>query len=254
MKFFNLFLFLFILFSSAASGIVIRHDKADYLYVRDTPELAAHVTFTTPQKDGTPYVVGSGTYIGNGWVLTAAHVANFFEKPDVARVNGEVLNIGKVILHEKWKDQHIGFDIALVKVSQPKAPIPPVALFDLKLQANEIVTIGGQGDSGHGIIGMQPGDYKFRIAYNKIDKVEGQWLSFTFDAPENGALEFEGVCGGGDSGSAAYIIRDGIPHIVGLSSWQDTEPTGWKQGFYGAKDYYTYINYYQKWLQKHLSQ
>ena len=250
----TIILILFILFSSAASSIVIRHDKANELYVRDTPELKAHVTFTTPQKDGTPYVVGSGTYIGNGWVLTAAHVANFFEKPDVARVNGEVLNIGKVILHEKWKDRQIGFDIALVKVSEPKNPIPRVVLFDFKLQTNDIVTIGGQGDSGHGLIGMQPGDYKFRIAHNKIDKVEGQWLSFTFDAPENGALELEGGCGGGDSGSAAYIIADGITHIVGLSSWQDTEPTDWKQGFYGAKDYYTNINHYQKWLEKHLSQ
>jgi secreted trypsin-like serine protease len=233
------------------SAVVIRHDKADELYRFRTNVIEAHVTFTTPHE-GKDYIVGSGTYLGNGWVLTAAHVAHFFEKPDVAQILSEKLKIHQVIIHNKWRDRQIGFDIALVKIEEPKQKITPVTLFSHELKAGEIITIAGRGDTGNGVIGMKTQDSHMRVAENRVDKVKNQWLSFTFDSPENGALEYEGMCGGGDSGSPAYIVKDGITHVVGLSSWQDTEATNWEQGFYGAEDYYTYISFYKSWLNSHV--
>ena len=92
-----------------------------------------------------------------------------------------------------------------------------------------------------------------RVAENKVDKIEGQWLSFNFSSPDHDALEYEGICGGGDSGSPAYIIENGTTHIIGLSSWQDTEATNWEQGYYGVIDYYTYLNHYREWIESHLN-
>ncbi len=240
-----------IFYSITSSAIVIRHDVADQDYISRTEAIQGLVTFTT-RKDGKSYVVGSGTYIGNGWVLTAAHVANFFEDADIAEVNKEKLQILDVILHEKWRDRRVGYDIALVKVSKPAQAIAPVSLFRYKAQVGDVVTIAGKGDTGNGIIGMQTFDLQLRVAQNKLDKVEGQWLSFTFDKPGKGALPFEGMCGGGDSGSPAYIVEGETVHIVGLSSWQDTEATNWQQGFYGAKDYYTRIIHYKNWILENL--
>jgi hypothetical protein len=246
-------LILILIYCSTSDAIVIRHDKSDDLYKYRTSATPALVTFTTPHK-GDRYVVGSGTYIGNGWVITAAHVANFFEDADNAKINGEYLSILDVTLHEKWRDRQVEYDIALVKVSMPTKAVAPVSLFDYDLEVNETVIIAGRGDTGNGLVGMMPSDLEVRVAENKVEQVKGQWISFTFNAPEQGALEYEGMCGGGDSGSPAYTIKDGTTHLLGLSSWQDTEATNWKQGFYGVSDYYSNISFYKQWLLKNLPQ
>jgi secreted trypsin-like serine protease len=233
------------------NAIIIRHDVNDAIYLDHKKSMPALITFTT-SHEGKDYVVGSGTYLGNGWVLTAAHVANFFEDGDTAQINSERLTIKKTILHDKWKDRQVGFDIALVRIAEPIKEIASVSLFTYDVKRGDVITITGRGDTGNGLVGMKPSDLKTRVAQNKVDKVEGQWISFTFDFPEKMALADEGMCGGGDSGSPAYIKQNDTFHIVGLSSWQDTEATNWKQGFYGAKDYYTNINFYKDWILKHL--
>lgn len=99
--------------SAASSAIVIRHDQGDKSYLHQQAPMPALVTFTSMHQ-GKPYVVGSGTYIGDGWVLTAAHVAHFLETTDVARVNGEQPKVLGKVLHSKWRDRQVGYDIALV--------------------------------------------------------------------------------------------------------------------------------------------
>lgn len=245
-------LILLILFCTSTQAIVIRHDKPDSHYKNRTTATSALVTFVTPHQ-GKSFVVGAGVYIGGGWVLTAAHVANFFEEPDKAELNGEKLAILDVVLHEKWRDKQFGFDIALVKVTQPSNPVETVELFSYELRVGNKIIIAGRGDSGDGIKGLKPSDLQLRVAENIVDKVSGQWMSFTFNAPNNGALEFEGISGSGDSGSPAYIIDKGKTHILGISSWQDTQATDWQQGLYNVVEYYTYLPHYKAWLQKHLT-
>ncbi|BDX07461.1 trypsin-like serine protease [Planctobacterium marinum] len=251
MKILRVILIIFAITSLSAQSIVIRHDKSDEEYLNSTDAIEAHVTFTTSTKDG-DFVVGSGTYVGNSWVLTAAHVANFFEENDVAQIKSERLKILDILLHENWKDRQYGFDIAMVKIEMPSGDIAPVTLFALEPEKDDVITIAGRGDTGTGMDGITSRDLKMRVAQNKIEEIKGQWLSFSFSAPEDGALENEGIGGGGDSGSPAYIIDKGTIHLVALSSWQDTEATNWKEGFYGAIDYYTYLNHYRDWIESHL--
>ncbi len=243
----------FALLASAMSsyGIVIRHDVADHNYQSSDKHIAALVTFTAVYE-GQDYVVGSGTYIGNGWVLTAAHVAHFLALTDVAHVMGEKLTIKKVIRHEDWRDQHFGYDVALVNVSLPEQMVPAVTLFNTAVTEGDVIFISGRGDTGNGLQGIVKAKPTLRVAENKVQKVEGQWLSFDFSAPGDNAMPLEGIGGGGDSGSPAYLVIDGHIHIVGISSWQDTESTDWQQGRYGAVDYYTYINHYRDWIEKKL--
>ena len=238
--------------SFEALSIVIRHDVSDQEYRLRVPPLAAHVSFLAFSKDKA-YMAGSGIYIGHGWVLTAAHVANFFEDTDRAEIGSERLAIKKAIVHENWRDRQFGFDIALVKIQPPKASVAPVSLFSYSLTAGDIVQIAGRGDSGNGLEGVNKQDRHMRVAENEVDNVEGQWLSFTFDSPDGDALPYEGVGGGGDSGGPAYLVKAGIPHIVGLSSWQDTKNTHWQEGRYGVKDYYTYIAHYKEWIQANMT-
>ena len=145
---------LFLTTSFNVESIVIRHDTPDEQYINRTKVIDAHVTFTTPSK-GSDYVVGSGTYLGKGWVLTAAHVANFFEDKDVAQLKSEKLKITEVLLHEKWKDRQFGFDIALVKIDMPKGDITPVTLFSYELKKGDVITIAGKGDTGNGLVGIK---------------------------------------------------------------------------------------------------
>ena len=76
------------------NAIIIRHDVNDAIYLDHKKSMPALITFTTTHE-GKDYVVGSGTYLGNGWVITAAHVANFFEDGDLAQINSERLTIKK---------------------------------------------------------------------------------------------------------------------------------------------------------------
>ncbi|MCP4989581.1 MAG: trypsin-like serine protease [Colwellia sp.] len=247
-----LFLTMFIVsMVQSANAIIIRHDVEDSKYINQTKLIPALVTFTT-LHEGKTYVVGSGTYLGEGWVLTAAHVAHFLESNDKAEISSEKLSIIDRVVHEKWKDQQLGFDIALVKISKPIKEVESVKLFNYQVTPNDIVYLAGQGDTGNGLVGMKPSDLQKRVAQNQIDKVDGQWISFQFNSPSNRALDLEGISGGGDSGSPAYVIKNGVYHIVGLSSWQNTEATNWEQGFYGAIDNYTSVQYYRGWLNKNL--
>jgi secreted trypsin-like serine protease len=234
-----------------AGAIVIRHDIEDSQYINSIKPIPALVTFTVLHK-GKVYIVGSGTYLGQGWVLTAAHVANFLRPNDKAEIGKEKINIIDRIIHEKWKDQQLGFDIALVKISEPKEIVEPVQLFQYQVTPSDVVYLAGQGDTGNGLVGVKSSDLIKRVAQNRVDKVEGQWVSFQFNSPDNGALALEGVSGGGDSGSPAYVIENDVYHIVGVSSWQNTAATNGEEGLYGAIENYTSVDYYRVWLTKNL--
>lgn len=235
----------------SADGIIIRHDIDDKRYTVHNEMLPALVTFTAKHNEK-HYPVGSGTYIGEGWVLTAAHVANFLEASDRAEIQGENLDIKAVYTHEKWRDRQFGYDIALVKVSVPAKPIPAVVMFKHQLSEGDIINITGKGDTGNGKDGIVDAPMQLRFAQNEVVSAKGQWVSFDFSHPDDNALPLEGIGGGGDSGSPAYVVKDGVAHIVGVSSWQDTQATNWQQGLYGAVDYYTHVNHFRGWILQHI--
>lgn len=138
------------------------------------------------------------------------------------------------------------------RVVAPTKAIAPVSLFTLPVKVGDTVSIIGRGDTGNGLTGITASDLSLRVGENQLDKVKGQWLRFTFDAPGAGALPLEAISGGGDSGSPAYVVSNGVTHIVGLSAWQDTQATNWQQGLYGVQDYYSNLSFYRSWVNQQL--
>jgi secreted trypsin-like serine protease len=57
-------------------------------------------------------------------------------------------------------------------------------------------------------------------------------------------------CGGpGDSGGPAYLVRDAVLFVVGVSSAQSARPTGGLRGRYGVLEYYPRVSYFAEWIQ-----
>jgi hypothetical protein len=79
---------------------------------------------------------------------------------------------------------------------------------------------------------------------------EGFQLRFTFDSPDSSnATDLEGISGPGDSGGPAYIKRDGILYVIGVSSGQDSRPSKThKQGSYGVFEYYVRVSHFSDWI------
>ena len=82
-----------------------------------------------------------------------------------------------------------------------------------------------------------------------VENVEGNWLAFKFEEPSN-ALPLEGMHGSGDSGGASVIFQEGVPYLVGLSSWQlgYGDISTFKGGLYGTTAYQVRVSNYRDWI------
>ena len=88
-----------------------------------------------------------------------------------------------------------------------------------------------------------------RAATNKISGVDQRWISFIFDGPNSvDTTPLEGISGPGDSGGPAYLEKDGVLYVVGVSSHQQLQ--GHEEGRYGVREKYTKVSRYQGWLLK----
>jgi hypothetical protein len=81
---------------------------------------------------------------------------------------------------------------------------------------------------------------------NVVERATGNWLSFKFDEPKN-ALPFEGMHGSGDSAGASVVFQEGVPFLVGLSSWQlrHGNISTFKGGLYGTSAYQVRVSNYK---------
>ena len=114
-----------------------------------------------------------------------------------------------------------------------------------------MVTFVGRGGNGTGLTGPAAEDGRVRAATNRVERAEKSLLVFRFDAPgEAGATELEGISGPGDSGGPAYIDRGGVRYVIGVSSAQDSRPTGRQPGRYGVLEMYTRVSHFAEWITK----
>jgi len=61
--------------------------------------------------------------------------------------------------------------------------------------------------------------------------------------------DLEGISGPGDNGGPAYVERDGVLYVIGVSSAQDARPAGGKQGHYNVLELYVRVSHYAKWIE-----
>ncbi len=213
---------------------------------------------------------GHGALIAPNWIVTVAHLIFYDYKGKKIIIGGKEYQIEKVIKHHNYRTPDKSLtqgdakslmkfmkttsDIALVKLSTNVEEINPIRLYDKGDEIRQIVTAFGRGSTGNGLTGSQFKTKKqkiLRTMNNRIEEVEGNWISITFDKGPK-ALELEGIDGSGDSGGPLVIYKGEVPYLVGLFSWDyvEGELADFKPGLYGNKSFQVRISRYRSWINK----
>lgn len=253
-----LFLLSIILFSTYSNAVVKRHDVPPENYVLDKmPEYLIDM----PHE-------GHGVLINSQWVLTVAHTIFYDYVGKDLIVDSKAYEIESVHIHPDYTEPNKSLlkgdlaplmrffksrsDIALIKLSSKVSGVNPIKIYKGKSEKGKKFTVYGRGSTGNGLTGEDPDTKSLRVMnqfQNIIESAEGNWLAFKFDEPEN-ALPLEGMYGSGDSGGASVIFQEGIPFLVGLSSWQlgHGDISTFKGGLYGTTAYQVRVSNYHDWI------
>lgn len=228
--------------ASAASAIVIRHDREDSQY----QALGARY----PAVGHLGGRVGC-TLIAPQWALGAAHSvegAGPYENLSVT-FGGESYRVVKVILHPArvFEAVDTAGDMALLKLDRPVQGVAPVLLYDKNDELGKVITLVGRGMTGNGLTGPQgERDHKVRGAMNRIDWTDPNSLIANFDLPP-AALDLEGTTGPGDSGGPAFLEQDGKLYLLGVGSFSDDDFRE-KGSWYGTRNHYARVSARRQWI------
>ena len=200
-----------------------------------------------------------GTIIADQWVLSAAHCAvaiteKFYKgRKHFVIINDVEIEVDKVIMYKEWgnpqADNSSLKDIALLHLKTKPINAMQAKLYVDEDEVDKLVYMVGRGDKGDGLIGINGNDGKQRGATNRIEAATENWLTWTFDHPDTKTkyiTEYEGISGPGDSGGPAFILKNDVVYLAGISSWQDTK--GGDEGLYGVVENYTRVSQYIKWI------
>lgn len=202
------------------------------------------------------------TVIKDQWALTAAHCAvtivNKFKsgKKHFVIINNVEIEVDKVIMHPSWTagqnaDEN---DIALIHLKTKPIGALQAKLYTDTDEVDKLIYMVGKGDIGNGLIGVNGNDGKQRGATNRVETATENWLTWTFDHPNTKTkylTEHEGISGPGDSGGPAFILKNDIVYLAGISSGQDQK--GGDEGLYGVEEYYTRVSQYIKWIHEEMT-
>jgi hypothetical protein len=233
------------------AAIVMRHDRDEQAFIDLARKFPATVTLHNSSNRGV--LAGMGTLIHPRWVLTAGHVADNLAPGDLAELGGTTYEIEAIIKHPEWRGptswENLRTDIALIRLRTAVAGIVPVELYTRSDELGMSATFVGMGSFGTGLTGPVAERSTMRAATNRVEKCDGSFLQFRFDAPDDpGTTPLEGISGEGDSGGPAYVERDGIVYLIGVSSAQDSRSAGKKIGNYGVLEYYPRVSYFADWI------
>jgi len=253
-----LFLLFFTFFSIDSNAVVKRHDVSPENYVIDKmPEYLIDL----PHE-------GHGVLINSQWIVTVAHTIFYDYVGKDLIVGSKAYEIESVHIHPGYTKPNKNLfkgdlaplmsffksrsDIALIKLTSAVSGVEPINIYKGKNEKGKIITVYGKGATGSGLTGENSDTKSLRVMnhfQNIVENTEGNWLAFKFDEPEN-ALPLEGMHGSGDSGGASVIFQEGVPFLVGLSSWQlgHGDISTFKGGLYGTIAYQVRMASYHDWI------
>ena len=210
-----------------------------------------------------------GTIIADQWAITAAHCAvGIAQKFNEGRkhyviVNDVEIEVDKVIMPSEWSEDQlentvadIGLmsDLALVHLKTKPDGALQAKLYEDEDEVDKLIYMVGRGAQGDGLKGIVGYDLKQRGATNRIETATAKWLTWTFDHPDTKTkylTEYEGISGPGDSGGPAFIVKDDIEYIAGISSFQDTMDG--PEGLYGVVENYTRVSQFIEWINEEMA-
>lgn len=252
-----------LLFATYSNAVVKRHDVPTENYVLDKmPEYLIDM----PHE-------GHGVLIDSQWVVTVAHTIFYDYVGKNLIIGSNDYEIESVHIHPNYAVPNKGLlkgnlaplmrffqsrsDIALIKLSSKVKNVNPINVYKGNSEKGKTITVYGKGATGNGLTGEDIDTKPLRVInqfQNVVESAESNWLTFKFDDPAN-ALPLEGMHGSGDSGGASVIFEQGIPFLVGLSSWQmgHGDISTFKGGLYGTTAYQVRVSSYYDWIVSILS-
>ncbi|MEM7576978.1 MAG: trypsin-like serine protease [Planctomycetota bacterium] len=209
---------------------------------------------------------GSGVYLGDGWVLTAAHVAEDAASMTFS-VDGQQRVAESTYLHPNWSSSALlaGNDLALVKLN---AELPTITAATRMTTGREI---GGKGASiGYGRTGDADTGYSTsttlskRGGRNTVDAIyNNRLLLMDFDsgaADDNATgrarpVRFEYLIAPGDSGGGLFIYQRNLRQwqLAGIHSFGWGLLDGDANASYGDVSGHTRVRFHNRWIDRVLA-
>ncbi len=262
-------------FLTGAIAGVIRHDVSDSEYLSLASESAYDAVGSVRWSEGGLSFIGSGTYLGDGWVLTAGHVADGtdFLGGGLSNwrftVDGSTHYGDEFYVHPEWTssqgDLALGVDLALVRLSSDPLSIDPALLYEFEDEEDQVATLVGFGSTGVGTDGyLENSAGTKRAGQNVVDATGGDFrvrqyadsLIFTdFDSPDGDAnrwgdnqpLSLEYMTAPGDSGGGLFLEEDGQQYLAGVTSF-GLSFDGEVDADYGDIGGYVRVSAYLDWI------
>lgn len=243
--------------NSKHDPMITRHDKDDAEFLKIAERFEKYIChLNLPDCEG--------TIIADQWAISAAHCSvGIMEKLKNGRkhfviINDVEIEVDKVIMYKEWDKPQENIanlnDIALLHLKTKPINALQAKLYIDEDEVDKLVYMVGKGNKGNGLVGINGNDGKQRGATNRIETATEKWLSWTFDHPDTRTkylTEYEGISGPGDSGGPAFILKNDIVYLAGISSWQDTK--GGDEGLYGVTEHYTRVSQYIKWINEEMT-
>ncbi|MEZ6189927.1 MAG: trypsin-like serine protease [Phycisphaerales bacterium] len=181
--------------------------------------------------------LASGTYIGDGWVLTAAHVAESSSSLTFT-VGGQAYTSSEIIINDAWTgDVSLGGDMALVKLSTDITGVTAAQLYDPSIigatdtDASETtslingipgIDLQGQGFGPFGGFGRR-GGFGHHGGFGRFGRHGGFGGMFPYPGDDDGSMDLigqvitmvgYGMTGDGETGA----VEEGGNKIAGQNT------------------------------------
>lgn len=247
---------------AAAQAGVARHDLSQWQYQNN----ANTVGFRDRggilnANNGVVGWQGSSVYIGNQWLLTAAHVVMGATAMDFESAAGSITGVDAYAYHSLFNPAQPGwgYDIALVKLSSAPTGVSATPRYTGNTEMGDQAIGGGFGLGGTGLTGQTGTAGTWRAGYNRIDNFlsGGRILQTDFDSPDSDESTWgsstpeylEIQLAQGDSGGGLWINEGVGWRLAGIASFLTDANGNSVLGDYGDHSSYTRVSVFESWIQ-----